>query len=309
MRRTPNPVVDIFDAERSEAISFKHRLDAAEALGLAGDSRLDEDNWITIPAGEFLMGADADDEEAYDDAKPRHEVYLDAFRVGRFPVTVQEFATFLDNGGYEKTRWWKDSRGEYFRQTGQPWDWNAQKSRRNHPVTGVSWHEAAAYCEWLSDRLASRVRLLTEAEWERVACGGDARKYPWGNKLDSTRANYACEGSPSQTTPVGLYPRGATREKVQDMAGNAWEWVMDWYADDYYLHSPRDNPQGPEEGSATLTHQDEWRARRIVRGGGWSGSARYLLVSTRVRNGPDDRYPFVGFRCACEVPEPSSPSS
>lgn len=298
MRRNLNPVMDIFDAETSEAISFKDRLDAAEALGQSGDPRLDEDNWITIPAGEFLMGSD--DEEAYNDAKPRHAVYLGAFQVGRFPVTVQEFATFIDKGGYKKPRCWKDPRGEYFRQQGEPWGWKVQ-SRRNHPVTGVSWYEAAAYCEWLSDRLTGRVRLLTEAEWERAACGGKARKYPWGDQFDSTRANYACEGSPNQTTPVGLYPRGATPEKAQDMAGNVWEWVADWYADDYYLHSPQENPQGPLEGSATLTHQDEWKARRIVRGGGWSGSARYLLVSNRVRNGPDDRYPFVGFRCAREV--------
>ena len=285
-RETLEAVMDIFDAEKAENVAFQDRLDAAEALGQAGDPRLDEDNWVTIAAGTFRTGSE--DKDAYDDEKPVHEVELDAFRIGRYPVTVQEFARFVDDGGYEESRWWKDTK--MFGEQKEPRDWDEQANRRNHPVTGVSWYEAAAYCEWLSERLGARVRLPTEAEWERAACGGKARKYPWGDEIDPSCANYSHDDSPGRTTPVGLYPRGESLEGLRDMAGNVWEWCADWSKEDYYGDSPRVNPTGPSEGNA-----------RVVRGGAWYDSPWNVRSSIRDRIVPGDRVVYIGFRCVGEV--------
>ncbi len=280
-------VMAIFDAAASQSVPFQDRLDAAEALGQAGDPRLDQDNWVTIPAGSFEMGSS--DPEADDDETP-HRVSLDSFQIGRYPVTVQEFEQFLRDDGYKKPRWWQgfpEMPGKWT----EPRGWADQKDRRNHPVTGVSWFEAVAYCEWLSHNLGSRVRLPTEAEWERAACGGQKLKYPWGDEdPDPSRANYGYEGSPGRTTPVGLYPRGATPEGILDMAGNVWEWVRDRYGKDYYKKAQERNPPGPPSGDT-----------RVVRGVAWLYAPWDLRRSFRSRFLPDARYVYLGFRCAREV--------
>ena len=285
-RETLEAVMDIFDAEKAENVAFQDRLDAAEALGQAGDPRLDEDNWVTIPAGTFRMGSE--DKDADDDEKQVHEVELDAFRIGRYPVTVQEFARFVDDGGYQEPHWWKhpEGLGKYE----EPRDWDEQVNRRNHPVTRVSWYEAAAYCEWLSERLGADVRLPTEAEWERAPCGGKVRKYPWGDEIDPSRANYRHDDSPGQTTPVGLYPRGASLEGLRDMAGNVWEWCADRCQDHYYGDSPKVNPTGPLEGES-----------RVVRGGSWVYDPGGVRSSYRNWFEPGDRFGSLGFRCVGEV--------
>ena len=273
--------MDIFDGEKSEGVAFQDRLDAAEALGQAGDPRLDEDNWVTIPAGSFKMGS----EDITGRERPVHEVELDAFQIGRYPVTVQEFARFVEDGGYQERRWWKDS--EAFGKLKEPEDWDEQANRRNHPVSGVSWFEAAAYCEWLSDRLGARVRLPTEAEWERAACGGKVRKYPWGDEIDPSRANYHHDDAPKRTTPVGLYPLGASAEGLHDTAGNVWEWCADWYDAGYYAKSPRRGPQGPESGETV-----------VLRGGSWYFYRNYAACAYRGINRPVYRLYLIGFRCA-----------
>jgi formylglycine-generating enzyme required for sulfatase activity len=148
----------------------------------------------------------------------------------------------------------------------------------------VSWCEAAAYCAW------KKVRLPTEAEWERAARGTSGRKYPWGNEEpDIERANYY-EGKVGHATPVGLYPAGATPEGVQDVAGNVWEWVADWYEAEYYGNSPARNPEGPKAGNV-----------RVLRGGSWDDYPRFLRAAYRDRVGPGYRVGVIGFRCAREV--------
>ena len=264
-------VQGIFDAKKAAGIDFSDRLDAAEALGQAGDRRLTEDNWIPIEAGPFRMGADKKDgEDALDNESPVHEVYLNAFRIGRYPVTVKEYREFVESDAY----------GDFQ----EPEDWEEQKQHPNRPVVGVSWHEAKAYCESVGGRLP------TEAEWERAARGVEGRKYPWGNDApDASRANYT-EGTPGHPTPVGLYPAGATPERVCDLAGNVWEWVADWYDDRYYVHSPRENPKGPEGGTL-----------RVVRGGSWDSNPRFLRGACRSGSRPGDRGVVIGFRCVREV--------
>ena len=271
-------VLDIFDAQKSAGVSLQERLEAAEALGQAGDPRLREDNWVTIPAGTFLMGAQRHnpakpnyDPEADDDESPVHEVYLDTYRIGRYPVTVEEYARFLDDEAYRGKR-------------ERPVNWEDQLLHPNRPVVSVTWDEAAAYCAWVGGRLP------TEAQWERAARGQVARKYPWGNEApDPSQANYD-KTRVGHATPVGLFPRGTTPEGIHDLAGNVLEWVADWYGGGYYGNSPQSNPRGPVQG-----------AHRVLRGGSWSTNAGHLRSSLRDVYLPVPRYGVIGFRCAQDI--------
>jgi formylglycine-generating enzyme required for sulfatase activity len=249
-------VLGIFDAKQAAAIEFSVRLEAAEALGQAGDPRLhphNPDNWIPIEAGEFRMG------------EQQVKVSLGAYRIGRYPVTVEEYRRFVEDDGYQAERWW--SAGGFGKFKG-PEKWDEQLLHPNWPVTWVSWYEAAAYCAWAGGRLPS------EAEWERAARGVAGRRYPWGDpEPDEARANFDMKvGKP---TPVGLYPAGATPEGIADMAGNVWEWTDDWY--------------------------DEAKTVRVLRGGAFDDYARLLRASSRGWVVPDSRFYVIGFRCVREV--------
>lgn len=275
-----NAVLGIFDAQKAASVDFQIRLEAAEALGQAGDPRLDKDNWVTIEAGEFQMGAEkADDPEALDHEAPVHRVYLDRYQIVRYPVTVAEYQRFIDGDGYKEPRWW---RAGGFGQQSAPRQWDEQILHPNRPVVNVSWYEAAAYCRWAG------VRLPTEAQWERAARGLSGRKYPWGDEApNAARANYIA-GGPGHPTPVGLYPAGATKEGILDLTGNVWEWVADWYGE--YRETPEKNPIGRADGKL-----------RVLRGGSWGNGREDLRAADRYRNGPDFRDDNVGFRCAREV--------
>jgi formylglycine-generating enzyme required for sulfatase activity len=160
----------------------------------------------------------------------------------------------------------------------QPGEWDDQTQYPNRPVVGVSWYEATAFARW------SGTRLPTEAEWERAARGTDGRTFPWGNgPADPSRLNY--DGNIGRPTPVGIYPAGATPGGIHDMAGNVWEWCQDWYGEDYYASSPRENPPGPSKGSV-----------RVVRGGSWDSDARFARSAFRFRFLPDYRDDDLGFR-------------
>jgi formylglycine-generating enzyme required for sulfatase activity len=282
--RTVKTAMRIFDAEAAHQIDIKTRIEAADALGQVGDPRLEEDNWVTIPARTFWMGAQKQskkrqnyDPDAHDDESPVHDVTLPPFRIGRFPVTVQEFDSFIKNGGYSARKYWAEGYGKFEK----PEDWERQKQYPNRPVVGVSWFEAAAYCSWAGGRLS------TEAEWERAARGPEGTRYPWGNEppLDASRAHYG--GDIGHPSPVGLFPNGSTPEGLCDMLGNVWEWYSDWFGP--YETGSQANPAGPKEGGS-----------KVVRGGSWLSYPRIVRVSVRSRNEPSVRNSGIGFRCVGE---------
>ena len=284
-REVLDAVLGIFDAKKAAAIDFKIRLEAAEALGQAGDPRLGrEENWITIEGGTFRMGAQKTDPkqpnydpEAYDHEAPVHEVSVKTFQIAKYPVTVADYQRFVESEGYLDERWWTAGG---FGKTSKPHAWEEQIAHPNWPVTGVSWYEASAYCAW------AKVRLPAEAEWERAARRSSGRKYPWGDaKPDVTRANFD-ERKIGHATPVGLYPAGDTPEGIQDMAGNVYEWVADAYA-------PYGKPAEEKPGESEPV--------RVLRGGCWYYNSRLLRASGRLRVVAGFRDYNVGFRCVREV--------
>jgi len=277
-------VLGIFDAERAESITIETRIEAANALGQAGDPRLDPDRpdrWVAIDGGTFWMGAQAQDRskrnydaEAFDDESPVHEVRLEPFRIARYPVTVAEYRRFVEHGGYDERRCWTAGGFGEFK---EPENWADQTAFPNRPVVGVRWFEAMAYAEW------SGCRLPSEAEWERAARGLEGRTFPWGNEpADPSRLN-SSESGIGGPTPVGIYPRGATPEGICDMAGNVWEWCQDPFAP--YGAGRRGDPSS-SEGDVV----------RVVRGGSWFGYSWVARAAFRYDYHPDDRFNFVGFR-------------
>jgi formylglycine-generating enzyme required for sulfatase activity len=270
-------VLGIFDRDKAATVAFNIRLEAAEALGEAGDPRLDEDNWVTIPAGDFPMGAQKQDPsapnydpEADDDEAPVRKIHLDAYQISRFPVTIFEYRKFVDSYGYQEQRWW--SAGG-FGERSEPQDWKDQGPHPNRPIVGVNWFEASAYCAWAGGRLPS------EAEWERAARGTDGRKYPWvDHEPTAELANYG-ETGPHHPTPVGMYPQGATPEDLQDVAGNVWEWTSSEFV-------------SYETGKSL-----EEDLSMVVRGGSWYSLTRFLRVAVRYRFRPAYRDFNFGFRC------------
>jgi formylglycine-generating enzyme required for sulfatase activity len=221
--------------------------------------------WINIPAGDFLMGDNFNDQHSWVDEQPVHTVYLDDYRISKFEITFEQYDIFCDDTGRNK-----------------PGDdgWG----RGDRPVINISWNDAREFCSWISRKAGKDIRLPTEAQWEKAARGTDQRKYPWGNDPPTCElTNYnRCE---NRTMPVGSKPLGASPYGIQDMAGNVWEWCFDWYNDSYYSISPSTNPTGPDNG-----------AQKVLRGGTWTSTAENLRTVNRDGTFPDSSSNHIGFR-------------
>jgi formylglycine-generating enzyme required for sulfatase activity len=157
------------------------------------------------------------------------------------------------------------------------------------PVVGICWHEARAYCAWLSHQSGQTYRLPTEAEWEAAARGREARTYPWRGDFDSARCN-TFESHIRGTTPVGVFPSGDTPEGLSDMAGNVWDWTSTAYHPyPYAADAQREDPEAPE-------------VRRVLRGGSWFYDRVGARCAFRFLSHPDYRYYDFGFRVVCVSP-------
>jgi formylglycine-generating enzyme required for sulfatase activity len=242
------------------------------------------------------MGA-ADAEE---DERPVHRVYVSEFFIGRFPVTNDEYARFVQATGHPAPvvtglpLITLGGRESLFRESSEPYIWvNGQPPAGHaaHPVVLVRYDDAVAYCEWLSEATGRAARLPTEAEWEKAArAGTEGLRYPWGNDLDPSHGNFLNDpGLRSQrgTRPTGTYAPNAYG--LYDVCGNVWEWVADWYSADYYGQGEMRDPRGPEIGNM-----------RIVRGGSWVNEEPTMLRCAYRHKVPPDTYAYsVGFRIVC----------
>ncbi len=222
---------------------------------------------ILIPGGEFLMGGDGED-----DHMPIHKVYVDTFYMEKYEVTNAQYHAFCKETGRKLPELWGMN------------EFRCGLDFPDHPVVGISWGDAEKYAEW------SGKRLPTEAEWEYAARGGlSGEKYPNGDTIDSTTANYHRSGKSAGTVSVGSYPPNGYG--LHDMTGNVVEWVADYYDEDFYETSPYKNPKGPEKGKF-----------RVIRGGGWHSGPYCSRVDFRnaILGGWIDFN--VGFRCAKDYP-------
>jgi formylglycine-generating enzyme required for sulfatase activity len=225
-------------------------------------------DWVTIPAGEFLMGSDKQkDSMAQDDETPQHQVYLPEYRITRIPVTNAQYKLFVDATGHSAPEHWKNG--------------CIPDGKENHPVANVSWRDAQTFCKWAG------VRMSSEAEWEKAAGGTDGCIWPWGDEApDNNRCNF---NNKNGTTPVGAYPAGASPYGCLDMAGNVWEWTSSEFVG--YPYDPDDGREDPQGD-----------ARRVLRGGAFYDYGGDLRCAYRNRNHPDDGYDFIGFRVVVVSP-------
>jgi len=226
---------------------------------------------IRIPAGRLLMGSKATNSLAQDSEKPQHTVDLPEYFIGRTPVTNAQYRAFAEAHKPD----WKPSAAD------------------DHPVVNVSWHEAVAYCDWLTQKLRKSgalpadgtVRLPTEAEWEKAARGSEGLIYPWGNDFDPAKCNTS-EGGKGGTTPVGAYsPEGDSPYGVADMVGNVWEWYSSLY---------KSYPYKPDDGRENLKADDN--VARVLRGGAFYDVDWYARCAYRYGNYPGYRIRYLGFR-------------
>jgi iron(II)-dependent oxidoreductase len=251
---------------------------------------------VLIPAGPFLMGLPANDLLAEEHEKPQRRVDLSAFWIDVYPVTNGQYARFLDAGGYEAPRWWSAAGWEWkcHHQIDRPAQWGAAGwDGPEQPAAGVSWYEADAYARW-----AGR-RLPTDAEWEKAARGPDGRRYPWGDAWPGPQlANFGM--LIGRTTPVGLFPAGASPFGCQDMAGNVNNWVSDWYWPAFGRHCVEHGLLVNPCCDDRLRDQNGL-SEKVDRGGGYATPLEYheVLGCTRqVHWTPGTREPWNGFRTA-----------
>ena len=242
---------------------------------------------VYIPGGAFTIG-DVEGNRRFDE-QPAHEVMLGAFAMGRYPVTVAEYMRFVDSVGRHHPEWWQPG-GERHLETGSDDLYRrigASLADGLHPVVGVSWNDAAAYCEWLSEQTGKPYQLPTEAQWEYACRAGSSAAYCFGGNAGQLD-DYAWHHG---NTEAHLLPVGEKRPNVwglYDMHGLVWEWVGDWYGP--YSADARLNPSGPESGST-----------RVLRGGSWNDGAGNCRSSIRLRYAPGRRDRCVGFRLARQV--------
>jgi len=237
------------DAQSKSVLKEKEQVEPAAPSGM-----------VKVPKGPFLYG-DQKSRETID-----HDYWID-----KYPVTNETYRAFVSADGYENQQYWSDDGWKWKTEnniTG-PLYWNDMNwNKPEHPVVGVSYYEAEAYAKWAGKRLP------TEQEWEKAARGEDGRQYPWGEEFDENRCNSYKFGA-DHTTPVSKYPNGVSVYGCYDMAGNVYEWCVDWY--------------------------DDKKGGRVIRGGSWCYRRFYLRASWRIWSSADSRSNFIGFRLAQDI--------
>lgn len=244
-------------------------------IGALGDTR-DLKRFIKINKNVYFLEG-----RINDDADGENGFEIDEFEIGKYLINRAWYSEFIDNDGYKEEKYWSTS-GLSWRKKDpvviEPESWSKEGlDCQNFPIVGISFYEAQAFCNWLTQHEQDNYiyRLPKEEEWQAVAAGTEARKYPWGKENPEGRANYKSLGIEGVST-VGLFEKGDTIDKITDMAGNVWEWTQ----------------------SFEKNTQDD---RCITRGGAWSHPKINLICEERHQIGPDTRATFIGFRCVREL--------
>jgi formylglycine-generating enzyme required for sulfatase activity len=307
-------------------------------LGKGLEVRLPDFVWCEIPAGPFTMGTRkvdvpdlmkkyGGDKLWYERETPQHEEksITRPYLIGKYLVTNAQFNAFVDAGGYRDVRYWQEalaqgrwnaSRGQFKgRYDNEPrdrtYDFRSPFNLPNHPVVGVSWYEAVAFCRWLTERIQKSreafriqtgpvkdpnlkseianlefiVSLPTEAEWEKAARGIDGGIFPWKGELTPQHANYA-DTNIGATSAVGIFPQGASPYGLLDVSGNVWEWCQTMWIDSYKDYAKQAKDRESFEGDAP----------RVLRGGSWYNYRDFVRAACRYRDGPDYGFNDIGFR-------------
>jgi len=279
------------------------RAEAGRILALLGDDRpgvsvrdgVPDIDWVEIPAGEFLMGSDKEKDRqanAIGDETPQHPEHVDAFRIGKFPITVAQYRAFIEADGYAHRAYWTDDgwkRKEHEKWIDSRYWEDSTFNSVSQPVVGVSWFEADAYCRWLTERLHAaallgekdEVRLPTESEWEKAARGTGGRIYQWGDEFDAQRCNVAATGI-GRPSAVGMFPLDdddpwgdLPSGGPLDMSGNVWEWCGTKWRQKY----------GPREDN-----DRNGDSPRVLRGGAFDDDPYSARCACRRGSSPDDRW-------------------
>ncbi len=229
--------------------------------------------WCAVPAGYVLL-----EDNGKDSTGQLRSVYVEAFQIGKYPITNAQFQVFLDDPeGYANPEWWRFSQHAHSWRIANPEPKPSQFKGNERPREMVNWYDAMAFCNWLGARLGYKVTLPTITRWQRAARGDDSRAYPWGDQFEQDRCN-TCENKLRMTTLVIRYPNGVSPFGVYDMAGNVWEWCLNTQAD------KGDNPE--------ITSN----AERAVHGGSYIGPAQRARISFRYYLKPQLYYSSIGFR-------------
>ena len=295
------------------SLNAAERSAAGNALASLGDPRFDASTYflphgerlgfLEVPAGPFIMGSDPKkDKYAGEEEQPQHELYLPAFYIARYPVTVAQFRAFTEDSGTKPET-------EY-----------SLRGLANHPVVGVTWYEALTYCQWLTERLQAQaqhrmikisgqvqhadgfwsglaegkvvVSLPSEAEWEKAARGADGRIYPWSGDFDPDKAN-TDETGLNATSPVGGFPHGASPYEALDMSGNVWQWTRSLWGENWEK-SQYGYPYQRDDGREHL--KADRKIPRVLRGGSFISYRRLARCAFRGGASPGYRQDSVGFR-------------
>jgi formylglycine-generating enzyme required for sulfatase activity/nucleoside-triphosphatase THEP1 len=341
-KRLVNRIKDrLYEAIEAGKLSARERDGVGKILGQLGDPRFDpqrfylpklhnwkpelSDGFVKVDAGSFLMGRQKGDNKA----RPNEFGNLDPidvnydYWVARYPVTVAQMQAFIQDGGYNNSKWWSKTgwawrkgdwdsmvddnqvrdwlkkRSQDFRN--YPYSWTEQLTYSNLPVSGISWFEASAYCAWLDQNLREIspinhpvhksgyiIRLPSEVEWEKSARGTTSWIYPWGEEEWNEEFANLWPSKIRGLSCVGIFGKGATPNLIYDLGGNIWEWTASIY---------QPYPYKEYDGRNEV---DDLRSR-ILRGGSWMSDPSNARCSYRLEALPDLAYNYFGFRPVISV--------
>jgi formylglycine-generating enzyme required for sulfatase activity len=260
-------------------------------------------NFIKIPASEFTMGSKRSlDRDAHEDEMPAQVLEVSDYFIMKYPVTNEQYHRFVQATGCRTPLFWPDG--------------CFPEGNANHPVVGVSYYDALAFCAWAGQVTGLPIRLPTEPEWEKAARGPEMRVFTWGDQWEDGLCN-SSEAKLQETTPIGQFsPQGDSPYGVSDMGGNVQEWCSSLFGP--YPYDPTDGreehvydlqvddllPKLLDTGCTMLIESNEASiGKSVIRGGSWRESKHQARCAYRSWAAPMHRSLDTGFRCVYE-PQP-----